>query len=120
MTTKAHTPNFASVPAPRSLAEELLGRLVAFRPIEKKVVETQLGESMATIAQVVAINEDGTAEDLGERPVFWTIIRDQLGSVTEERPWIAGRFAKAGQAYKLTPYTDGDAVVIGRALGAMV
>lgn len=102
-----------------STGEELLGRLVAFRPIEVKDIETKVGVSTATIAQVVEIDPDGTGTDLGERPVFWMVVRRQIAAATREVPWIVGRLVQSGQAYRLDPLTDADLPVVRKALGGL-
>ena len=59
-------------------------------------IETKLGISEATIAQTILIGEDGTATDLGPRPVFWQVVRRQLAKANPETPWIAGRLVQSG------------------------
>jgi hypothetical protein len=109
-------PRFASVETPPSLAEELLGRLVVFQPGETRLVDTELGESTATFARVVSIDAAGVVQDHEDRPIFWTVVRDQLRAATADRPWIAGRFVKTGRAYRLAPLTAADAKTVGKAL----
>jgi hypothetical protein len=101
---------FASATNPSS-ADELLGKLAAYRP-----VETKLGASEATITQIVEITDAGDPIDLGERPVFWQVVRRQLATATAEVPWVVGRLTQAGPAYRLEAMTDSEAVVVRRAL----
>jgi hypothetical protein len=117
MPSNPTAPRFASVETPPTLAEELLGRLVLFKPGETRLVDTELGESTATFAHVVSIDASGAVQDHEERPIFWTVVRDQLRAATPERPWIAGRFVKAGRAYRLAPLTAADATTVSKALG---
>lgn len=93
----------ASVPEPVSLAEELLDQVVAFRPTREEEVETQMGSSDATFAQVVAVDSNGEAHDRGELPIFWLVVRAQLRKASPEVPWVAGVLAKPGKAYMLRP-----------------
>jgi hypothetical protein len=104
----------ASLPTP---AEELLGRLLLARPIEDRDFDTRHGPSTATIAQVIVIDDEtGEATDLGERALFWQLVRRQLAAATEDRPWIAGRLVQSGQAYLLDPPTEDEHEVLARAL----
>ena len=103
---------FASASNPSS-SDELLGKLAAYRPIETEEVETTRGPCEATITQVVEITEAG---DLGERPVFWQVVRRQLATATEEVPWVVGRLALAGRAFRLEAITDSEAPAVRRAL----
>jgi hypothetical protein len=115
MPSKSTPPRFASVKTPPSLAEELLGRLVLFKPGETRLVDTELGESTATFARVVSIDTAGAVHDHGERPIFWTVVRDQLrDAATPERPWIAGRLIKTRRAYRLAPLTAEDAKTVNK------
>lgn len=109
---------FASASNPSS-AEELLGRLVAYRPIEVRTVETRLGISEATYCQLLDIEAGGSATDLGERPIFWQIVRQQLAKATKEVPWIAGRLMQSGQAYHLEPLTPTEEQIVGAALASL-
>jgi hypothetical protein len=111
-------PAFASASQPSS-AEELLGRLAAYRPIESREFETRIGNSVGTVTQVVLIGDDGAVEDLGERPVFWTVVRRQLQAATVAVPWIAGRLVQSGQAYRLDAITEGDEPAVRKALGSL-
>ena len=106
---------FASA-TPTNTGEELLGKLLAFRPIETRVIETRIGESEATIAEIVQIEPDGTPIGLGERPIFWQVVRAQLAKANEQVPWIVGRLVQSGQAYRLDGITDADAALVRRAL----
>ena len=106
---------FASASNPSS-ADELLGKLAAYRPIETREIETKLGTSMATIAQVVVITDGGEPTDLGERPVFWQVVRRQLATATEQVPWVVGRLTQAGPAYRLEAITDAESPAVRRAL----
>ncbi len=115
MNSTKNSPAFASAENV-SAADELLDHLVAFRPIESKAIETKLGISEATIAQTILIGEDGTATDLGERPVFWQVVRRQLAKASAKTPWIAGRLVQSGPAYKLDDLTGPDASVVSKAL----
>jgi hypothetical protein len=118
MTSIKNSPAFASAENV-SAADELLDHLVAFRPIESKAIETKLGISEATISQTILISEDGTATDLGERPVFWQVVRRQLAQASAKTPWIAGRFVQSGQAFKLETLTEADAGVVSKALKSL-
>jgi len=111
-------PAFASASNPSS-ADQLLGRLVAYRPIEVRSVETKLGASEATFCQLLDIAPDGTAIDLGERPIFWQVVRQQLAKATEQVPWIAGRLVQSGQAYRLDALGPSDEPAVTTALAAL-
>lgn len=102
-----------------SAADELLGKLAALRPIETKTVDTKIGVSEATIAQVVEIGDDGQPSDLGERPIFWQVVRRQLAAATADVPWIAGRLSQSGPAYRLDPLTDAETALVGAALDTL-
>ena len=54
----------------------------------------------------------GEPTDLGDRPLFWQLVRRQLASATPERPWIGGRLVQVGQAYRLDPPTEQEAALI--------
>jgi hypothetical protein len=104
----------ASLPTP---ADELLGRLLLARPVEDRDFDTRHGPSTATITRLIVIDDDtGEATDLGERALFWQLVRRQLAAATEEEPWIAGRLVQSGQAYRLDPPTEDEHPVLGRAL----
>lgn len=115
---KSAAPRFVSA-ATLSPADELLGKLAAYRPIEVREVETKLGVSEATLTQVVVITEDGQPVDLGARPVFWQLVRRQLALATPEAPWVVGRLVQIGQAYRLDPLTDTDTELVASALSAL-
>lgn len=107
----------ASVPEPTSLAEELLDQVVAFRPICEEAVETQMGSSVATLAQVVTVDDGGRPQDRGEVPVFWQVVRAQLrATASEQVPWVAGVFTKEGRAYRLRPLTAAQSQSVESAL----
>jgi hypothetical protein len=102
-----------------TLADELVGRVVAIRPLRRETVDTKLGQAEAIYSQVVEISDDGTPVDHGEAPIFWTVVRRQLAKATPESPWVVGRLVLDGQAYRLDP-VDGDALAAaGRALDAL-
>jgi hypothetical protein len=104
----------ASLPTP---ADELLGRLLLARPIEDRDFDTRHGPSTATITQVIVIDDDtGVATDLGERALFWQLVRRELAAATDEEPWIAGRLVKSGQAYLLDSPTEAELAVLARVL----
>jgi hypothetical protein len=104
----------ASMPTP---ADELLGRLLLARPVEDRDFDTRHGPSTATMTQVIVIDDDtGEATDLGERALFWQLVRRQLATATDEQPWIAGRLVQSGPAYRLDPPTEAEHAVLARAL----
>lgn len=111
-------PAFASASQPSS-AEELMGKLAAFRPIESREFDTKIGPSVATGCQVVLIGPDGEVTDLGERPLFWVVVRRQLEAATDAVPWIAGRLEQSGQAYRLAAISDTDEPAVRKALSAL-
>ncbi len=111
------TTKVASVPEPISLGDELLDQVVAFRPIREEEVETPLGTSVATLAQVVIVDSDGRAQDRGELPIFWVVVRDQLReTASAETSWVAGVFAKTGRAYRLRPLTPAQTRLVEQAI----
>ena len=59
-------PQVASVAAPVSLAQQLMDRLVAFRPIEVSMVETTMGESEDPLPRVHFLSLESTAGDDGD------------------------------------------------------
>jgi len=91
---------------------------VAFEALEEKVIETKLGTSPATVCRILLIDADSVT-DLGQRPIFWQVVRRQLSKATPEMPWIAGRLVQAGQAYRLDAYTDDEAKLIAAALAQL-
>lgn len=99
-----------------STADELLGRLLLVRPLTVRDFDTKHGQSTATIAQVVAIDAAGEIHQLGERALFWQLVRRQLEDATADLPWIADRLVQAGQAYRLDPPSREDERVLGSAL----
>jgi len=104
----------ASLPTP---TDEMLGRLLLARPIEDRDFDTRHGPSTATITQVIVVDDDtGEATDLGERALFWQLVRRELAAATDEQPWIAGRLVQSGQAYRLDPPTEAENAVLARAL----
>jgi hypothetical protein len=104
----------ASLPTP---ADELLGRLLLARPVEDRDFETRHGPSTATITRIIVIDDEtGEATELGERALFWQLVRRQLAAATEDQPWIAGRLVQSGQAYRLDPPTEDEHAVLARAL----
>lgn len=117
MSTKTTTA-FASATQP-STAEELMGKLAAYRPVGTREFETKVGTSVATIAQVVLIGPEGQAEDLGERPVFWVVVRRQLATATPEVPWVIGRLEQSGQAYRLQAMAESDATAVRKAISSL-
>ena len=98
----------ASVAPPTGLADELLDDLAAFRPIEVATVETQMGVSEATIAQVVTVDASGAPHNRGEVPIFWIVVRDQLRAATPDVPWVAGVLTRSGRAYRLRDLTPAE------------
>jgi hypothetical protein len=106
----------ASVAPPTGLADELLDELAAFRPIEITIVETQMGTSEATIAQVVTIDPSGAPHNRGEIPIFWIVVRDQLRAATPEVPWVAGVLTRSGRAYRLRELTPTELARVTAAL----
>jgi hypothetical protein len=110
---------FASVEPPTRLADDLIDQLVAFRPGEVVEVETVLGTSTATMAEVLVIDEGGVGFSRGIIPVFWVVIRDQLRRATPAVPWIAGVFTAVGRAYRLRELTVDEAARVQKALAAL-
>jgi hypothetical protein len=109
---------FASATNPSS-ADELLGKLAAYRPINTEEVETTRGPCEATITQIIKITDAGEPVDLGERPLFWQVVRRQLVTATKEVPWVVGRLAQAGRAFRLEAITDSEASTVRRALAKL-
>jgi hypothetical protein len=109
---------FASATNPSS-ADELLGKVAAYRPINTEEVETTRGPCEATITQIVEITDTGDPVDLGERPVFWQVVRRQLATATDEVPWVVGRLAQAGRAFRLEAITDSESSTVRRALSKL-
>ena len=104
----------ASLPTP---ADELLDRLLLAHPAEDRDFETRHGPSTATITRIIVIDDEtGEATDLGERALFWQLVRRQLATATDERPWIAGRLVQSGQAYRLDPPSEAEHAVLTHAL----
>jgi hypothetical protein len=118
ITPAATAPSFVSATSPSS-ADELLGRLVAYRPVEVRSFETKVGISEATVCQVVEVRPDGSFVDLGERPIFWIVVRRQLATATPETPWVVGRLNQAGQAYRLDGIGDDDVPAVQAAITAL-
>src|SRR4051794_26576371 len=83
-----------------SRGEQWLGSLLAIRPIRDEVVATKLGDTEATIPEVLEIGADHIAEH-GETPIFWAVVRGQLKKATSETPWVVGRLVRVGNAYRL-------------------
>ena len=100
-----------------NLGDDIIDRIVAIRPLRRDVVETKLGLSEATYSQVVSVDEDGSATDHGEHPIFWTVVRRQLEGATEQRPWVVGRLIRSGQAYRLeSELMEVELIAVSRAL----
>lgn len=118
MPSTKNPPAFASASQPSS-ADELMGKLAAYRPVETREVETKLGPSEATVSQVVLIAADGQVTDLGERPIFWVVVRRQLEAATGQVPWIAGRLEQSGQAYRLAATGEDDEPTVRKALASL-
>ncbi len=108
----------SSVPAEApSLGEQLLNQVVAFRPIREVEVETSRARAWATLARVVAIDENAHRTDYGELHVFWKVVRDQIRrQSTPEAPWVAGVMSQEGRAYQLRPLTDAQVQQIGQVI----
>jgi hypothetical protein len=106
----------ASLP---NTADELLGRLLLMQPGEVRPFETRHGPSEATLTDVVDVGPDGTPTELGERAIFWQLVRRQLAKATGEQPWIGGRLVQDGQAYRLEAPTEAEAALLGKALGQL-
>jgi len=100
-------------------ADELLGRLLLLQPGEARQFETKHGMSEATLTDVVVVAADGSPIRLGERAIFWQLVRRQLAQATAEQRWIGGRLVLAGQAYRLDPPTDTEADQLGTALAQL-
>lgn len=112
-------PAFGFVPTHNS-AEELLGALVAFHPLRVETLDTQNGASEATIARIVKIGETGQPEDLGERPVFWQVVREQVAEGTSpDVPWFVGRVIRPAKAYRIAPLSPADESLARKALAAL-
>ncbi len=116
--TAKKPPAFTSAQQP-STADELMGRLAAYRPVKIRECETKLGTTVATITQVVLIGENGEAEDLGERLLFWVVVRRQLATASPDVPWVIGRLEQSGQAYRLQSMTSDDETAVRTALASL-
>ncbi len=99
-----------------SLGSQLIDRIVALRPLRVEVVETKIGPSDATIADVLEIGDDGKIIDHGETPVFWSLVRRQLTFATEEQPWVVGRLVRSGQAYRLDSISEPETELVATAM----
>ncbi len=106
----------ASLP---NTADELLGRLLLLKPTEVRQFETKHGLAEATLTDVVDVAPDGTPTELGERTIFWQLVRRQLAQATVEQPWIGGRLVLAGQAYRLDPPTEDEDNLLRTALAQL-
>lgn len=100
-------------------ADELLDRLLLMQPREARQFETKHGMSEATLTDVVEVAPDGSPTRLGERAIFWQLVRRQLALATAEQPWIGGRLVLVGQAYRLDPPTGTEAEQLGAALAQL-
>lgn len=114
-TTTTGGSTFASAINP-STAEDLLDVLAAYRPIETVTVETKIGTTQATVTQIIRITNAGEPVDLGERLIFWTVVRRQLAAASDAAPWVVGRLVKSGQAYRLDPMSEADGALAELAL----
>lgn len=102
-----------------SQADAWLDQLLAIRPLRTEDIETRLGAREATIAQVVEIGPSGAVTDHGESPIWWSVVRGQLRAATAEQPWVAGRFVKVGNAFRLDSLTDTEELVVTTALAVV-
>lgn len=113
-------PKFASVSEPPSVGEQLLDRTIAVCPLREEHVETLLGTSEATVSRLVVVDANGEADDRGEVPLFWTVVRDQLrAQASEEVPWVAGVLVKSGRAYRLRPLNAAQTRLVATALASL-
>ena len=110
----------ASVPEPTPLSAELTGQLAAFQPREEVTLEISGDEVEATLARVVRIGADGQPEDLGERPIFWVVVRDQLKMATPDVPWVTGVLVQAGRAFRLRPLTAAELKLVETGLSRLL
>lgn len=105
-----------SAAAPTPLSAELLDSLAVFRPIEEVTLEIGTDQVAATLARVVKVDAAGDPHDLGERPIFWVVVREQLATATQDMPWVAGTLGQAGRAFRLRPLDAAELKRVERAL----
>lgn len=94
----------------------LLDELIALRPIDssESTMETSQGTSTVRWVEALIIDpESGSYRNLGELPIFWTVVRRQLN---DARPWIAGRIVQQGRAYRMAPPNRDEGNAINKAL----
>lgn len=82
-------------------SSELVGELVALRPTKfDQAIETKIGSNEATFVEALIVTGAGEYRNLGELPIFWEVVRRQLH---DAEPWLVGRIAKQGRAYRMAP-----------------
>lgn len=115
MASRKRAPKFV-VASSFSRGEQWLDQILAICPLRTEVVATKLGDSVATIAQVLEINDSGEMVDHGETPVFWAVVQGQLKQATNETPWVVGRLVRVGNAYRLDGLDDDEQGLVEKAL----
>jgi hypothetical protein len=99
-----------------SRGEQWLDKILVIQPLRTEVVSTSLGETEAPICRVIEVGDDGEPIDHGENPIFWAVVKGQLGQATEESPLVAGRLVKVGNAYRLDGLSEAEQDLVDKAL----
>jgi len=85
-----------------------LDRLIAMRPFGHKTISINQRDTDAVDVYVIAVNDDGTYEDVGMRDLTWQFVMRELDKSTNEVPWVVGTITKKSRAYFLVPPTVDD------------
>ena len=80
-----------------NLATELISEFVALRATKfDEVMKTKVGDNEATWCEALIIDNGDDYRNLGEMPLFWTVIRRQLRDNREAgNRWLIGRVTQA-------------------------
>jgi hypothetical protein len=113
--TAAASPGFLPASLPTT-ADELIDKLLLLQRVGEKEFETRHGLSKATMTLVFEVDDGGVTTALGERAIFWQLVRRQLEKATAEQPYIGGRLVLAGQAYRLDPPSESEIGLLAKAL----
>lgn len=102
-----------------NVAELLVDRLVAFRPVGNTSVDTDYGPKPAIECLAIEITEEGDDKgyiDFGTVNIMWQHVMTELRQATPAVPWVAGVLTKRTKAYFLNPPRPSDVHRIAMAL----
>jgi hypothetical protein len=109
-----------TLPEPRSTGptvEDLKDRLLAIEPLDVAVRPTKYGEKLVAHARVVAINADGSWEDLGDVRFAQMVLAEELQRVLENQAgWLVARVIRPNKAWLFEPPDDSERDLVDKVM----